>query len=96
MAGTRRIDAGKGGIWGNFVRSGIGYAPIAKSGPDGDLHFDNAQRPTLSFSLGQVPNARRDRDVRAKRESLASSAALDREKATSNSTDCCTEHDFHL
>lgn len=77
------FDESKKGNWLYYLPSvGIGYTPIAKSGPDGDIRFDNAPRPTLSFSLGQVLNARRrDRDVRAKRESLATSAALDREKA---------------
>lgn len=76
-------DESKKGNWLYYLPSvGIGYTPIAKSGPDGDIRFDNAPRPTLSFSLGQVLNARRrDRDLRAKRESLAASAALDREKA---------------
>lgn len=77
------FDESKKGNWLYYLPSvGIGYTPIAKSGPDGDLRFDNAPRPTLSFSLGQVLNARRrDREIRAKRESLAASAALDREKA---------------
>ena len=77
------FDESKKGNWLYYLPSvGIGYTPIAKSGPDGDIRFDNAPRPTLSFSLGQVLNARRrDRDLRAKRESLAASAALDREKA---------------
>lgn len=77
------FDESKKGNWLYYLPSvGVGYTPIAKSGPDGDLRFDNAPRPTLSFSLGQVLNARRrDRDLRAKRESLAASAALDREKA---------------
>lgn len=76
-------DESKKGNWLYYLPSvGIGYTPIAKSGPDGDIRFDNAPRPTLSFSLGQVLNARRrNRDIRAKRESLAASAALDREKA---------------
>lgn len=76
-------DESKKGNWLYYLPSvGIGYTPIAKSGPDGDIRFDNAPRPTLSFSLGQVLNARRrDSDLRAKRESLAASAALDREKA---------------
>jgi hypothetical protein len=77
------FDESKKGNWLYYLPSvGIGYTPITKSGPDGDIRFDNAPRPTLSFSLGQVLNARRrDRDLRAKRESLAASAALDREKA---------------
>jgi hypothetical protein len=77
------FDESKKGNWLYYLPSvGIGYTPIAKSGPDGDIRFDNVPRPTLSFSLGQVLNARRrDRDLRAKRESLAASAALDREKA---------------
>ncbi len=79
------FDETKKGNWLYYLPSvGIGYTPIAKSGPDGDIRFDNAPRPTLSFSLGQVLNARRrDRDIRAKRESLAASAALDSEKAHS-------------
>lgn len=77
------FDESKKGNWLYYLPSvGIGYTPIAKSGSDGNIRFDNAPRPTLSFSLGQVLNARRrDRDIRAKRESLAASAALDREKA---------------
>ncbi len=77
------FDESKKGNWLYYLPSvGVGYTPIAKSGPDGDIRFDNAPRPTLSFSLDQVLNARRrDRDLRAKRESLAASAALDREKA---------------
>ncbi len=77
------FDESKKGNWLYYLPSvGIGYTPIAKSGPDGDIRFDNAPRPTLSFSIGQVLNARRrDRDLSAKRESLAASAALDREKA---------------
>lgn len=77
------FDESKKGNWLYYLPSvGIGYTPIANSGSDGDIRFDNAPRPTLSFSLGQVLNARRrDRDVHAKRESLAASAALDREKA---------------
>jgi hypothetical protein len=77
------FDESKKGNWLYYLPSvGIGYTPIAKSGPDGNIRFDNAPRPTLSFSLGQVLNARRrNRDLRAKRESLAASAALDREKA---------------
>lgn len=76
-------DESKKGNWLYYLPSvGIGYTPIAKSGPDGDIRFNNAPRPTLSFSLGQVLNARRrNSDIRAKRESLAASAALDREKA---------------
>lgn len=77
------FDESKKGNWLYYLPSvGIGYTPIAKSGPDGDIRFNNAPRPTLSFSLGQVLTARRrNRDIRAKRESLAASAALDREKA---------------
>lgn len=77
------FDESKKGDWLYYLPSvGISYTPIAKSGSDGDIRFDNAPRPTLSFSLGQVLNARRrDRDLRSKRESLAASAALDREKA---------------
>jgi hypothetical protein len=76
-------DESKKGNWLYYLPSvGIGYTPIAKSGSDGNIRFNNAPRPTISFSLGQVLNARRrDRDIRAKRESLAASAALDREKA---------------
>lgn len=77
------FDESKKGNWLYYLPSvGIGYTPIAKSGPDGDIRFDNAPRPTLSFSLGQVLTARRrNLDIRVKRESLAASAALDREKA---------------
>ena len=77
------FDESKKGNWLYYLPSvGVGYTPIAKSGSDGDIRFDNAPRPTLSFSLGQVLNARRrDREIRAKRESLAASVALDREKA---------------
>jgi hypothetical protein len=76
-------DESKKGNWLYYLPSvGIGYTPIAKSGPDGDIRFNNAPRPTISFSLGQVLTARRrNSDIRAKRESLAASAALDREKA---------------
>lgn len=77
------FDASKKGNWLYYLPSvGISYAPIARTGPDGNLVFNSEPRPTLSFSLGQVLTARRrQRDVRAKRESLLANATLEREKA---------------
>jgi hypothetical protein len=76
-------DESEKGNWLYYLPSvGIGYTPIAKGSADGDIRFNNEPRPTISFSLSQVLTARRrHRDLRAKRESLAASAALDREKA---------------
>ena len=76
------FDETKKGNWLYYLPSvGIGYTPIAKGSSDGGIRFNNEPRPTVSFSVGQVLTARRrDRDIRAKRESLAASAALDREK----------------
>jgi hypothetical protein len=76
------FDESKKGNWLYYLPSvGIGYTPIAKGNNDGGIRFNNEPRPTISFSLGQVLNARRrDRDIRAKRESLAANAVLDREK----------------
>ncbi|MCB0517314.1 MAG: hypothetical protein H6577_27025 [Lewinellaceae bacterium] len=77
------FDASKKGNWLHYLPSvGIGYTPIAKGGSDGSFRFNNEPRPTVSFSLSQVLIARhRQRDVRAKRESIAANAALEREKA---------------
>lgn len=80
------FDASKKGNWLHYLPSvGIGYTPITRTGTDGNLEFNSGPRPTLSFSLSQVLTARRrQRDVRAKRESLAASALLEREKAHSD------------
>jgi hypothetical protein len=77
------FDASKKDNWLYYLPSvGISYAPIARTGPDGNPGFNSEPRPTLSFSLGQVLTARRrQRDIRAKRKSIAANAALEREKA---------------
>lgn len=77
------FDASKKGNWLYYLPSvGINYTPIARTGTDGGFEFNSEPRPTVSFSLGQVLTARRrQRDIRAKRASIAASAALEREKA---------------
>jgi hypothetical protein len=77
------FDESKKGNWLYYLPSvGIGYTPIARGSDDGSLTFNNEPRPTISFSLSQVLTARRrQRDIRAKRESIAANAVLEREKA---------------
>ena len=87
------FDLSDRGAWMNYVPSvGVGYTPVASVASGA---FQSQPRPVISYSLGQVFNARKQKEVRAaKRRSLTASAELRLQSARRKLQRLLTDYDL--
>ena len=89
------FDLSDRGAWMNYVPSvGIGYTPVASTASG---TFQSQPRPVISYSLGQVFTARKQKEARAaKRRSLKASAVLRLQTARRKLRRLLTDYDLLL
>lgn len=87
------FDLSDRGAWMNYVPSvGVGYTPVASTASGA---FQSQPRPVISYSLGQVFNARKQKEARAaKRRSLTASAELRLQSARRKLQRLLTDYDL--